>query len=194
MFFSWVLPILLSYLVGSINFSYIVSSILKGIDIRDYGSGNAGATNTFRVIGKTPAFVVGIMDALKGAISLGIGILFSHNDTVVIFCGLAAIIGHNWPVFLGFRGGKGIATTIGVSSLLFTIPTVIAGIIGVISIFVTRYVSVGSLIFAFSIPLFLLIMKYSVMEIVFGVIVFILAIIRHRDNIDRVLKGTERKI
>jgi glycerol-3-phosphate acyltransferase PlsY len=193
MFLTWVLPIFLSYLIGAINFSYIVTSILKGIDIREHGSGNAGATNTFRVIGKTPAIVVGVLDALKGVACLIIGILFSHNDTVVLMCGLAAIIGHNWPIFLGFRGGKGIATTIGVSLILFTLATVIAGLVAITTIFITRYVSLGSLVFTFCIPIVLLFRGHSGVDIWFGMIVFLLAVIRHRENIQRLLQGTERK-
>lgn len=194
MFMAWLLPILLAYLIGSINFSYIVTSFLKGIDIRDHGSGNAGATNTFRVLGKTPAIIVGILDALKGVGSLGIGVLLSHNNTVVMACGLAAIIGHNWPVFLGFRGGKGIATTIGVTLVLFTLTTVIAGVVAIATIFVTRYVSVGSIVFALCIPLILFLRGCSGWEIGFGLLILLLALLRHQDNIERVMQGTERKI
>ena len=195
MLFTWVLPIFISYLIGSINFSYIVTSILKGIDIREYGSGNAGATNTFRVIGKKPAIMVGVLDALKGVGSLGIGLLFSHeNNTVVMICGLAAIIGHNWPVFLGFRGGKGIATTIGVSAVLFTGTTCIAGVIALVTIYFNRYVSIGSLVFAFAIPVILLARGYSRIEVGFGIGILILAIMRHKEKIHRGIRGTERKI
>ncbi len=104
--FVWIL--LVSYLIGSISFSYWITRFMKGFDIRRYGSGNAGATNMLRVVGKGPAAAVFILDALKGMAAVGLAAAVTDHPTLMMAAGVAAIIGHNWPVFLGFRGEKGL--------------------------------------------------------------------------------------
>ena len=116
-----IITIVVGYLLGSISFSYLFGKWFKGIDIRKHGSGNAGATNTLRVLGKGPAILVLLLDALKGVVAVLLGVWAAPGPDDIwirVLCGLAAIVGHNWPVFFGFRGGKGIATTIGVMATL----------------------------------------------------------------------------
>lgn len=195
MFLSWGIPILLSYLIGSISFSYLITRMLKGVDIRDYGSGNAGATNTARVLGKGPAAVVFLLDALKGIVSVGLGAWFGDGDHILMFiCGIAAILGHNWPIYFQFRGGKGIATTVGVMAILAFYSALFAGIFAILFIIITRYVSLGSLIFTILIPFFMWIMNYSAIFIFMALFIALLAIWRHRQNIINLIQGNERKI
>ncbi|RAL22645.1 glycerol-3-phosphate 1-O-acyltransferase PlsY [Thermoflavimicrobium daqui] len=193
---TWILPIVLSYLIGSISFSYMIAKLTKGIDIRNHGSGNAGATNTLRVLGKLPGIIVFILDALKGMAAVGIGYLLANGEMAVwMSCGIAAIAGHNWPIFLRFRGGKGIATTIGVTSILVFFPALGAGILAILFIMVTRYVSLGSLIYTASLPIFIMLFdSNSSVYFWLSLVMMVLAIIRHKENIVNLLKGKERKI
>jgi len=167
---------------------------LKGIDIRRYGSGNAGATNTLRVVGKGPAALVFLLDALKGMAAVGIGELFGGEPALLMATGVAAIIGHNWPVFLNFRGGKGIATTIGVTALLTFKAALLSGIFAVLAILLTRYVSVGSLLFTGLLPILIGWMDYPPAYFWISLVITLLAYLRHRDNIKRLLNGTENRI
>ncbi|SFJ57634.1 glycerol-3-phosphate 1-O-acyltransferase PlsY [Thermoflavimicrobium dichotomicum] len=196
MFYTWILPILLSYLIGSISFSYIVGKLTKGIDIRNYGSGNAGATNTVRVLGKVPGLIVFILDALKGMAAVGIGYLMADGNAAVwMVCGIAAIVGHNWPIFLKFRGGKGIATTIGVTAVLVFYAALISGLLAILFIVFTRYVSLGSLIYTASLPIFIMLVDHGPSTYFWlSLIMMVMAIIRHKDNIKNLLKGKERRI
>ncbi len=195
MFSAWILPIVLSYLVGSISFSFVMGKLLKGIDIRDHGSGNAGATNTLRVLGKGPAILVLLLDAVKGMAAVGIGYLFApEQEAVWMSSGLAAIIGHNWPIFHRFRGGKGIATTIGVTAVLVFPAGVLAGVIAILFIFLTRYVSLGSLLYTAGLPITIWLVGYPSSFFWLSLVITLLAVIRHKNNIHNLFKGTERKI
>jgi glycerol-3-phosphate acyltransferase PlsY len=193
------LPIIIGYLIGSIPFGFIAGKI-KGVDLRKVGSGNIGATNTFRVLGAKTAIIVFILDLLKGTLSVYIASIMIANppiltkETFIIFAGLAAIAGHMFPVYLGFKGGKGSATSLGV--LLGIAPDlfVIAMIYTILAIAVTKYVSVTSitgvlllsvLMFVFHKP-----MEYTILTL----IVAVLVIIRHIPNIKRLIKGTEPKL
>ncbi|MFC7442143.1 glycerol-3-phosphate 1-O-acyltransferase PlsY [Laceyella putida] len=194
---TWVIPIVISYLLGSISFSYLLTKWLKGVDIRDYGSGNAGATNTSRVLGKGPAVVVFLLDALKGMAAVGLGYWLAngHNaDVMMMVCGIAAIIGHNWPIFLGFRGGKGIATTVGVTLLIGFTAALIAGVCAILFILFTRYVSVGSLVFTTIVPVAMWILDFPAALVWLMLIVTVMAIWRHKQNLINLIKGKERKI
>ncbi len=187
--------IILSYLLGSISFSILVAKKIAKIDIRQHGSGNAGATNTLRVLGKGPGIAVLLLDAAKGAIAVGMAHWLSGGeDWVVVFSGVAAIIGHNWPVFFGFRGGKGVATTIGTLIALAPLPALIAVIVTIAVIALTRYVSLGSLVFFTLIPIILILNEASLAYIIGTLTVAVLGYIRHIDNIKRLVKGTERKL
>lgn len=190
-----VLLLLLSYLLGSISFSIIVGKLVGKVDIRNYGSGNAGATNALRVLGKGPAIVIFLLDIAKALVAVIIaGRLVPESPWVPVLCGLLVVIGHNWPVFFRFRGGKGIASTIGMILALAPLAGVIAGAIAILSIVLTRYVSLGSLLFTGLLPVIVLVLDYSA-ELAWGCLaVAVLAWFRHRTNIVKLLKGTENKL
>lgn len=188
-----VLLILLCYLIGSIPFSYIVGYYTGGMDIRSKGSGNVGATNVLRNLGLRIALVAFGLDLLKGFAAAWIG--FSFGGPVVIFlCSAAAIIGHCYPVFLKFKGGKAVATTAGI--VLYTNPLIfiILVLVFAVVVFISRYVSLGSLVVACSLP-FLGILFDSDITIVF-IYFFAASIVlyKHKENIERLRKGTESKI
>lgn len=183
-----------SYFVGSIAFSIVIAKLFKGIDIRNHGSGNAGATNTLRVLGLGPAILVLVLDLLKGMACVLVAGFFFDLPWLPIMCGLAAIIGHNWPIWFKFKGGKGIATAIGVLTTIAFIPALIAGIIAILSIVITRYVSLGSLIFTFLTPIFILSLQFNWPNFIGTLIICIFAFIRHRTNIVKLMNGTENKL
>ncbi|GIP20128.1 glycerol-3-phosphate acyltransferase 1 [Paenibacillus sp. J22TS3] len=190
-----VVAVLISYLLGSISFSVVLAKTLKGIDIRQHGSGNAGATNTLRVLGKGPAVLVLTLDVLKGIAAVWLGRwLGGDSEWVPALCGIAAIVGHNWPIYFRFRGGKGIATTIGVMATLVFFPALYAGIIAIGSIFITRYVSLGSLLFVGLTPIFLLIMGHIGPYFWTSLIIAVFAFWRHRTNIVKIAQGKENKL
>jgi acyl phosphate:glycerol-3-phosphate acyltransferase len=192
---TWIILILLSYLVGSISFSYLLTRILKNEDIRNHGSGNAGATNTLRVLGKGPAAAVLILDSLKGVFVVLILFWLGYSSTIAMLGGLAAVLGHNYPIFFGFRGGKGVATTIGVFAAVSFLPSLSAGVIAVAAIWITGYVSLGSIIFLVLTPVFMMFKSGLPLYTIFAAACLsFLSIWRHRENIYRIIKGTERKI
>jgi glycerol-3-phosphate acyltransferase PlsY len=184
-----------AYLIGSISFSILVSKWLKGTDIRQHGSGNAGATNTLRVLGKVPATFVLLMDLFKGIGSVWLAYGFApESEWLPMLAGLAVISGHNWPIYFGFRGGKGVATTVGVMGSLALIPVLLASLVALTSIAVTRYVSLGSLIFATLLPIIIFLMEGSLPVMIAAGLVLILTYVRHSSNISNLLKGEERKL
>jgi len=197
--------IALSYLLGSIPTGIIIGKLHKGIDIRDYGSKNAGATNVYRVLGPVFALIVLIFDAAKGMVTvlwisqLSFGDPYSSLILVKIIAGMSAIIGHIYPVYVRFRGGKGIGTGMGV--LLALIPREVMMALGlfVIVVAATRYVSLGSLTSATFIFLALVVEKYYLgltvdLELVATCLLLtILVFYTHRSNIKRLLNGTENK-
>lgn len=188
--------IVLSYLLGSISFSVLLAKAIRGIDIRQHGSGNAGATNTLRILGKGPAAAVLLLDVVKGVAAVWIGIWLSDGSPwIAAFSGIAAIAGHNWPLYFHFRGGKGIATAIGVMASLAFLPALCAGVLAILSIVLTRYVSLGSLIFVALTPVFILILPGYSMSIFWGsLIICLFAFWRHRTNIVKLAKGQENKL
>lgn len=202
--------ILISYLLGSINASIVISN-LKGTDIRKYGSGNAGATNMLRTYGKTMAVLALVFDALKGILAVGAaaafqkalaqnGIESSLTDGLRYMGALFVVIGHNYPVFFGFKGGKGIATS---GAVMFMLDwraglVVLTGAIAVMVI--TRYVSLGSMagaVLYVAAPLFFNIAvdkKLNYWFIIVSVILAAMAVYRHKKNIVRLIHGTESKV
>lgn len=188
--------IVVSYLLGSISFSILVAKWLRKIDIRDHGSGNAGATNTLRVLGKGPGIAVFVLDIAKGvaAVFIGRALMGDEYGWLPVASGLAAIAGHNWPVFFKFKGGKGIATTIGAMATLALVPSLIAGAAAIAVIAATRYVSLGSMLFAALLPIIAAIGGFDRSVVWGAVIVAVLAIFRHRKNIVKLLNGTENKL
>lgn len=190
-----IVPIVISYLLGSITFSVIIGRIINGVDVRKFGSGNAGATNTLRVLGRGPAFLVFLLDMSKGIAAVWLGRWIGSDEIgISILCGLSAIVGHNWPIFFNFKGGKGIATTIGVLFSLCFMPVIYAGAVALIIIVYTRYVSLGSLIFVTILPLFLLVLDFRIEILWASLIILIFAYIRHKSNIIKLIQGKENKI
>ena len=148
-----VLSILLGYLIGSVSFGIIVTKLVKGVDIRQYGSGNTGVTNVLRIVGKGPAALVLAGDVLKGVSSVYIGLHLGDNSLIyAIAAGLAVIAGHTYPLYYGFKGGKGAATGFGVILALIPDVTLIAVTIFACTILLTRYVSLGSILGSASVP------------------------------------------
>lgn len=197
------LLIILAYLIGSIPSALIISRRFFGIDIRDYGSGNMGATNTFRVLGSKFGTIVMCMDMLKGIIAASLYIFIPHyihdewdRTTFIVCLGMTAVVGHIFPIFAGFRGGKGVATLAG---LLFALqPLVALSCVGVflLVLFLTRYVSLSSILAAAAFPIFVLwIWKDDVTVYrIFAVAVAILVILTHQKNIIRLLRGVESRV
>jgi glycerol-3-phosphate acyltransferase PlsY len=198
--FKLFLPVLFGYFIGSIPFGIIVSRLF-GIDIRKVGSGNIGATNIYRALGPAPASLVFILDLLKGTVSIYFAqfILpsspaFVLKELIIVISGLAAVIGHMYPIYLGFKGGKGAATSLGI--LLGIAPDlfIIALIYVALAIAVTRYVSVASFTGVILLSI-LMVAFHKPVEYSFAtVIVAILIIYKHIPNIKRLLSGTEPKI
>ncbi len=185
------LSLILSYLLGSVPTAYIFAKLLKGIDIRQYGSGNIGATNVFRVIGKLPGIIVLFLDILKGYIPV---IIFPGTQIQKIFIGLAAIAGHNWPIFLKFRGGKGVATSAGVVIGLIPKISLLALFIWIVSFLISGYVSLSSLIAALSFPILCLLFGFESEIVIFTSLLALLIVYKHRPNIKRLAMGEEKKI
>jgi acyl phosphate:glycerol-3-phosphate acyltransferase len=187
--------IILAYLIGSISFSYLFGRMLKGIDIRKHGSGNAGATNTLRVLGVGPAVTVLILDVAKGVAAVWLPVWLGQDELwFQVLCGIAVIIGHNWPVYFGFKGGKGIASTIGVMATLALTPALVAGAAAIIAIAVTRYVSLGSLLFTAIMPVMILMLDGPLPVLLISLLVAVFAFVRHRSNISKLMKGQENKL
>ncbi|WEK55675.1 MAG: glycerol-3-phosphate 1-O-acyltransferase PlsY [Candidatus Cohnella colombiensis] len=190
-----IIAIVLSYLIGSISFSILFARWLRKIDIRQHGSGNAGATNTLRVLGVGPAICVFLLDAVKGIVAVLLGLWLGDDQSwIPVLCGLLAIAGHNWPIYFRFKGGKGIATTVGVLATLAFFPTLIAGITAIIIITLTRYVSLGSLIFAVLLPILVFCFGFDSARFWGALMIAVLAIVRHRKNIVKLIQGTENKL
>ncbi len=207
--------VLLAYLAGSIPTSIIISKLVRGIDIREHGSGNAGGSNVFRVLGWKYGILVILLDALKGALAVIVVARlyldsfpfknitpFDDFTLVQIICGVTAVIGHIWTVFAGFRGGKGIATGLGVLIMIVTIDMALALGIFFLVVSLSRYISLGSIAAAVSVPLILFIREnifgidiqgyHTVLP--FTIALALLVLYTHRKNIDRIFKGSESKI
>jgi len=152
------LIILVSYLLGSVSFAYLISKHFYHIDIRNYGSKNAGATNVLRVIGGKSALIVLLLDVLKGVIAVLLGRLIG-GEGLALLCGVAVVVGHNWPIFLCFKGGKGIATSLGVILGIYPLGALIMLLIGILVIAFSRYVSLGSVTAAVVFPILMLLSK-----------------------------------
>jgi glycerol-3-phosphate acyltransferase PlsY len=187
-----ILSAVLGYLLGSVNTSLIVGRF-HGVDIREHGSGNAGLNNVLRTLGKTAALLVLAGDVLKGLMSCMAG-MYIAGDAGKIIAGTAAVIGHNWPLYFGFRGGKGALTSIAVVFFVdWRIGLVLTGIF-VVVVLITRYVSLGSIIGAVAFPIAALILKKDVLFVVFALLFCTIVVARHHSNIKRLINGTESKL
>ena len=196
--------VILGYLLGSFPSAYIIGKKCRKGDIRTQGSGNVGATNVLRVVGILPGLITLLLDMGKGFLAVWTVVYLTdlcHLEVIEILpiiVGLAAVLGHNWPVFLKFKGGKGVATTLGVCLALY--PAVALMVISVwfLTLFLVRYVSLASIISALSLPFFVWIYFLKshlfLSNFIFGVILAFLMIWRHQANIKRLFDGQEKKI
>lgn len=196
----YVLVGLVGYLLGSINFAIIICKRMAGFDIREKGSKNAGTTNVLRTVGKQAAAMTLICDILKGVVAVLLAMLAASiwddadPEALKYLAGLMAIIGHTFPIYYGFRGGKGVATSLGV--LLIVNPQIglICLIFALVIIIATRWVSLGSILAATLFPILTIFMTDSFFAKVISIIMALLVIFNHRTNLKRLKEGTESKI
>ena len=181
------------YLLGAVPFGFLAGRFFAGVDIRAVGSGNIGATNVLRTLGPLPAVLVLVLDAAKGWFAVAGAQWLGFGDWGTAGAAVAAVAGHNWPVFLGFRGGRGIATALGV---LIALAPPVAGILVCVFVAVvalTRYVSLGSIIAAVLVPVLLVLGNRPLPHALAGITLAVWAVWRHRPNIARLLAGTEHR-
>lgn len=183
-----------AYLLGALPFGLWIGKGLYHIDLREHGSKNTGATNAYRVLGRGPALLVFVCDTVKGMAGVYLGSVLVGGSLAEVLGGIAAISGHNWSVFMGFKGGRGVATGLGVIALLA--PQVTAIVFGVwaVVVFLTRYVSLGSIVAAALVPPLMWRFGAGREVLWFGVAAAAFVILRHRPNIERLLRGEELKI
>ena len=198
-----IVAVCLAYLLGSLPWSVWLGKVFKGVDLREHGSGNAGATNAFRVLGKPIGITVLILDMLKGYAAVNLVFLQNefepHTELWMIFrigLGLVAILGHIFPVFAGFRGGKGVATMTGIGLAVQAFSTLAAMGVYLLVFLGFRISALGSLLAAFSYPIWLIwIFKTEYLSLkIFSIFVVVLVLITHRANIKRLLQGEEKSL
>ncbi len=203
---------MIGYLIGSVNLSIILSKLVGKGDIRNYGSGNAGTTNTLRTLGVLPAIAVLAFDIFKGCLAIiiakGLVPLNISNDIILqielaqLIAGFTAILGHNFPIYYGFKGGKGVASSLGVLIMIEPKIGLVCLFFGLILILASRMVSLGSIFAAFLYPILVFVvgdvfgteLRYKIPYFLFACILALLVIYRHRKNIDRLLNGTENRL
>lgn len=202
--FGWqeITLLIVAYLLGSIPTSVWIGKTFYGMDVREHGSGNAGATNTFRVLGKRAGIPVLLIDILKGWLAVNLVYLFTnlepHTAPFINFqlmLAIAALLGHIFPIYVGFRGGKGIATLLGIGIAIHPFAALICMGIFIIVLLISSYVSLSSMIAGVSFPfLVYFVFKNTVLSLnVFAIAVGLMVVFTHRKNIDRLLKGNEAK-
>lgn len=200
----------IAYLIGSVNFSILISKKVAGFDLREKGSGNAGTTNVLRTVGKGAAAITLILDILKGVAAIGIAILYGNmitwmtktqidNSVLVQIAGIFVILGHTFPIYFGFKGGKGVATSLGILITTNYQIGLICLVFALVLIALTRMVSVGSLAAAILFPVLTLFLAKENFIVpgnyfVYSIIIAIIIIFNHRANIQRLLDGNENKI
>ncbi|MDA3953452.1 MAG: glycerol-3-phosphate 1-O-acyltransferase PlsY [Bacteroidales bacterium] len=193
---------IVAYLIGSIPTSVWISRAFFNIDIREYGSGNAGATNTFRVLGIKAGMVVFVVDILKGFLAVNL-IYFTkyyipHSGDFIniqLLLGIAAMLGHIFPVYVGFKGGKGVATLFGVICAISFYPSLIMAGVFFITLILTRYVSLSSMISGFSFPVLIIVIfkETTPTLVIFSLIMAVLMLFTHQKNIERLVRKEEKK-
>ena len=195
--------VILAYLIGSIPTSVWISKSVFNIDIRDYGSGNAGATNTFRVLGSKWGSIVMLVDVTKGIIATSLYITLPYYLTnelartnFMIVLGLASVIGHIFPIWAGFRGGKGVATILGMALAIQPIVALLCLVVFLLTLVTTRFVSLSSMLagIAFMVLILFIFNEKETLYRLFAIIVALMVIITHQKNITRLIKGTENKV
>lgn len=190
----FVLGFVLGHVCGSVPSGLWIVQALHGIDIRDYGSKNIGTTNVFRTVGPKTAVMVLLADALKGIVAVWLVSTYFHNPVLDVVTALGALLGHNYSLFLGFKGGKGVATALGL--LVFLMPKVALGsfVVWLVLVLATRYVSLGSIVAAVITPVLAWQLDYPLAYVSFSAIAAFFVVVRHKENIHRLLTGTESKI
>lgn len=190
----FLLGFVLGHVCGSVPSGLWLVQAFHGIDIRNYGSKNIGTTNVFRTVGPKTAVLVLIADAFKGILAVGIMSYFFHNPLLDVVTALGALLGHNYSLFLGFKGGKGVATALGL--LIFMMPKVAVASLGIwlVCVLLTRYVSLGSIMAAIFTPPLAWYLGYPSAYVIFSVVATFFVVLRHKENIHRLLTGTESKI
>lgn len=190
----FLLGFVLGHVCGSVPSGLWLVQAFHGIDIRNYGSKNIGTTNVFRTVGPKTAVLVLIADAFKGILAVGIMSYFFHNPLLDVVTALGALLGHNYSLFLGFKGGKGVATALGL--LIFMMPNVAVASFGIwlVCVLLTRFVSLGSIMAAIFTPPLAWYLGYPSAYVIFSVVAAFFVVLRHKENIHRLLTGTESKI
>jgi glycerol-3-phosphate acyltransferase PlsY len=186
--------VLFGYLIGSLPTGLIVIRLVKGVDIRSVGSGNIGATNVYRVAGLPTALLVLAVDMVKGALPVFLARSWDRPEAVVVLAGIAAIVGHNWSMFLHFAGGKGIATSFGVLLQLSPTTAAVAASVWAVVAIMTRYSSLASLLAVATVPLVMWRQGEPAAHLSFGALALVFAVYKHKANIARLLRGQELKI
>lgn len=206
----YIIMAIIAYLIGSINFSVILSKKMAGFDVREKGSGNAGSTNMLRSVGKKAALITLICDILKGVVSIGIAILLGNiisdmnRELLLQIAGIAVVIGHTFPIFFGFKGGKGVATSLGVLLMSNWQIGLICLVFALVLMLLTRMVSLGSCAAAVLFPVLTLFINdnYTVLTegkngnvyFIYSLLLAVIVLFNHRSNIKRMLNGTENKL
>lgn len=195
---------IISYCLGSISFSVIFSKKMAGFDVREKGSGNAGSTNVLRTVGKKAAALTLICDILKGIVAVLLAYAFSHivedaNGALMVqIAGIMVVIGHTFPVFFKFKGGKGVATSLGIIMLINYQIGLICLIFALLVMFLTKTVSIGSIMAAILFPVLTLLLHENYLiegnYIIFGILLALIVIYNHRSNIKRIMNGEENKL
>lgn len=186
--------ILFGYLIGSIPTGLLVIRLVRGLDIRRVGSGNIGTINVYRLAGAPTALLVLAVDIMKGALPVFLARAWARPEAVVVLAGVAAIVGHNWSMFLRFAGGKGIATSFGVLLVLSPLTALVAASVWVIVAIVTRYASLASLLAVAAVPFVMWRRDEPAAHLSFGALALVFAIYKHKTNIVRLVRGQELRI
>jgi glycerol-3-phosphate acyltransferase PlsY len=189
-----VIPVLVGYGVGSLPLGYLVASRTKGIDLRRVGSGNVGAANAYRSAGLVAAVIVVLVDIAKGASSVFFAARLASGAADPVAAGVAAIIGHIYPVWLRFHGGKGVATACGVFWMLAPLATAISAVAFVTVVWATRYVSLGSIVATLALPPLAYATDKSVPVVIGAAVAAVVIVQRHRANLARLQQGVERRL
>ena len=201
-----VITAIIAYLIGSVNFSVILSKKMAGFDVREKGSGNAGTTNMLRSVGKKAAALTLICDVLKGVVAILIAMFIGwafkveNQSLLVQIAGIAVVLGHTFPIFFGFKGGKGVATSLGILVMSNWQIGLICLVFGVLLIALTRMVSLGSCAAAVLFPVLTLFItdNYIVSQgsgyLIYSIILAVIVLFNHRSNIKRIMSGTENRI
>ncbi|MCJ7484375.1 MAG: glycerol-3-phosphate 1-O-acyltransferase PlsY [Thermodesulfovibrionales bacterium] len=189
-----IILLIAAFVLGSIPFGIITAKV-KGIDLKKVGSGNIGATNVLRSLGRWPAVITLLGDILKGTLAVAIGKYSGVEPLYEGLIGIAAILGHNFSIFLGFRGGKGVATSLGVLLMYTPHVALVTLIVWIGVVLFTKYSSLGAIVSFALLPLNIMLFDFQdKTKIIISILISLFIIIRHKDNIRRLMKGTERKI